>query len=345
MQAYDPSAGYPPKAPNPNVTPMPDAADRILGYQATDKPWFLSIIDNLRELAAQKRQPPLQVSFRPMTEDELRDNDDPALRQLAHFSEEKSFFKSLRENLKEVFNPTKLPPLELTSRPLTKEEMSGQGSLAHLEQTSLPWYRTILGGFKDLLFPEKLPPLQVTSQPVQVRELFQKDPYRGGSFALSLVLQFSFVGLLLLVGTSKTVQNSLKNAMPVFAPNLEPYTPPMATKKQAMGGGGGGGDRSPLPASKGRLPRASLKQFTPPVAVLNNLNPKLTMEPTILIPPDVPLPNVNMAQYGDPFSKFGTPSNSTGSGGGIGSGSGGGVGSGESVVGVAAPLEVNFRLL
>ena len=328
MQAYDPSAGYPPKAPNPNVTPKPDAADRILGYQATDKPWFLSIIDNLRELAAQKRQPPLQVSFRPMTEDELRDNDDPALRQLAHFSEEKSFFKSLRENLKEVFNPTKLPPLELTSRPLTKEEMSGQGSLAHLEQTSLPWYRTILGGFKDLLFPEKLPPLQVTSQPVQVRELFQKDPYRGGSFALSLVLQFSFVGLLLLVGTSKTVQNSLKNAMPVFAPNLEPYTPPMATKKQAMGGGGGGGDRSPLPASKGRLPRASLKQFTPPVAVLNNLNPKLTMEPTILIPPDVPLPNVNMAQYGDPFSKFGTPSNGTGSGGGIGSGSGGGVGSG-----------------
>ena len=47
-----------------------------------------------------------------------------------------------------------------------------------------------------------------------------------------------------------------------------------------MGGGGGGGDRSPLPASKGRLPKPALRQFTPPMAVVNNPNPKLTMEPT-----------------------------------------------------------------
>ncbi len=241
MQAYDPSAGYPPKVPNPTPTPppVPDAADRILGFQATDKPWFLSIIDNLRELSAQKKQPPLQVSFRPMTDEELRDSDDPALRQLAHFSEEKSFFRSLRENIGELLSPTKLPPLQVTSRPLTKEEMWGQGSLSQIEKTALPWYRTIFGGFKDLFFPEKLPPLQVTSQPVQVKELFQKDPYRGGSFALSLVLQFSLVALLLLVGTSKTVQNSLKSATSVFVPDLAPYTPQMATKKQAMGGGGG----------------------------------------------------------------------------------------------------------
>lgn len=327
MQANDPQrAAYPQQFQNP--TPATDPAERILGYQSTSKPWFLSIIDNLRELAAQKREPPLTVTFRPMTDDEMRDSDDPALRQLAHFSEEKSLFQSFRENLKELFNPTKLPPLQLTSRPLSPEEMRGQGSTVQLEKTTLPWYRTIFGGFKDLFFPEKLPPLQLTSQPVQVKELFQKDPYRGGSFAFSLVLQFGLVGLLLLAGTSKTVQNSLKN-MTVFTPtDLAPYTPQMAQKKQAMGGGGGGGDRSPLPASKGRLPRASLKQFTPPQAVLNNTNPKLAMEPTILAPPDVNLPNVNMAQYGDPFSKFGVPSNGPGSGGGIGSGSGGGVGSG-----------------
>jgi TonB family protein len=327
MQAYDPQrAAYPPQSQNP--APEADPADRILGYQSTAKPWFLSIIDNLRELAAQKRQPPLQVSFRPMTEDELRESTDPALRQLAQFNDEKSFFQSLRENLKDFFNPPKLPPLQLTSRPLTKEEMWGPGSLSQMEKTALPWYRTIFGGFKDLFFPEKLPPLQVTSQPVQVKELFGKDPYRGSSFALSVVLQFGMIGLLLVVGTSKTVQNSLKNAMPIFTPDLAPYTPQADVKKQAMGGGGGGGDRSPLPASKGRLPKASLKQFTPPEAVLNNLHPRLMMEPTIIAPPDVNLPNVNMAQYGDPFSKYGVPSNGPGSGGGIGSGSGGGVGSG-----------------
>ena len=55
----------------------------------------------------------------------------------------------------------------------------------------------------------------------------------------------------------------------------------------------------------------------------------LSMEPTIIAPPDVSLPNVNMAQYGDPLAKIGPPSNGPGSGGGIGSGSGGGVGPGK----------------
>ena len=43
------------------------------------------------------------------------------------------------------------------------------------------------------------------------------------------------------------------------------------------------------------------------MAVVNNPNPKLVMEPTIIAPPDVPLPNVNMAQYGDPLAKIGPP--------------------------------------
>jgi len=102
----------------------------------------------------------------------------------------------------------------------------------------------------------------------------------------------------------------------------------MAPKKQANQGGGGGGDRSLTPASKGRLPKIAPRQFTPPSAVINNPNPKLAMDPSILVPPDVPLPNVNMNQYGDPLSKFGGASNGTGSGGGIGSGKGGGIGSG-----------------
>jgi TonB family protein len=65
------------------------------------------------------------------------------------------------------------------------------------------------------------------------------------------------------------------------------------------------------------------------MAVVNNPNPKLTMEPSIIAPPDVNLPQVNMAQYGDPLARIGPPSNGPGSGGGIGSGSGGGVGSGK----------------
>jgi TonB family protein len=150
------------------------------------------------------------------------------------------------------------------------------------------------------------------------------------SFMMSTGFQIGVVVLLFTVFSTKAVQQQVKNAVTLFTPvDIDPYMPKMAPKKEAMGGGGGGGDRSPLPASKGRLPKQSLRQFTPPMAVVNNPNPKLMMEPSIIVPPDVPLPNVNMPNYGDPLGKLGPPSNGPGSGGGIGSGSGGGVGSGK----------------
>jgi hypothetical protein len=64
------------------------------------------------------------------------------------------------------------------------------------------------------------------------------------------------------------------------------------------------------------------------MAVPNNPNPKLTMDPSLIIPPDVLLPHVNLPNYGDPLAKLVPLSNGPGSGGGIGSGSGGGVGPG-----------------
>jgi TonB family protein len=50
------------------------------------------------------------------------------------------------------------------------------------------------------------------------------------------------------------------------------------------------------------------------------------MDPSIIAPPDVALPQVNSDRYGDPLSRFGTLSNGPGSGSGIGSGDHGGVG-------------------
>src|ERR1035438_5233445 len=64
------------------------------------------------------------------------------------------------------------------------------------------------------------------------------------------------------------------------------------------------------------------------MAVVANLDPKLTIEPTLIGPPDVQFPNVNLAQYGDPLGRIGPLSNGPGSGGGIGSGKGGGIGVG-----------------
>jgi TonB family protein len=107
--------------------------------------------------------------------------------------------------------------------------------------------------------------------------------------------------------------------------DISPYIlPPSASK---AGGGGGGGDRDKLAASKGDLPRLSRQQLAPPAIVVRNENPKLPVEPTVVVPPEIHLPQ--SGSLGDPLSAvLGPPSNGIGSGGGIGSGSGGGVGSG-----------------
>jgi len=200
----------------------------------------------------------------------------------------------------------------------------------HLERLMLPasviapWYRDFWGNLRDLFTPTR-PPLDITAKPVLVRDIWGQYQHRKRSWVMSFAIQSAAVLLLFTVLSSQTVQRKVAQSVSLVLPPVAPIAP---VKKDIMQGGGGGGDRSPLPASKGRLPKAAVRQFTPPSAVINNPNPKLAMEPIILAPPDVQLPNVNMAQYGDPLGKLGPPSNGTGSGGGIGSGKGGGVGSG-----------------
>jgi len=199
-----------------------------------------------------------------------------------------------------------------------------------VSQVEEPWYRSFFRNIKETFNPPKLPPLEVTSKPVAVKDIWGLYGRQKKSFMMSTGFQIGVVVLLFTVFSSKVVQQQIRQITPLIMPvDVDPFVPKMAPKKQAMGGGGGGGDRSPLPASKGRLPKVSLRQFTPPMAVVNNPNPKLTMEPSIIAPPDINLPQVNMAQYGDPLAKIGPPSNGPGSGAGIGSGSGGGVGSGK----------------
>ena len=169
----------------------------------------------------------------------------------------------------------------------------------------------------------------MTSKPVAVKEIWGLYGRDNKSNAMSLAIHTTVVVLLFTVASSKAVQQKAKVVMTLIQPDIAPYVPKMAEQKNQMQGGGGGGDRSPLPASKGRLPKPSMKQFTPPMAVIVNQESKLVMDPTIIAPPDTPLPNVNLPNWGDPLAKMGPPSNGTGSGGGIGSGSGGGVGSGK----------------
>jgi TonB family protein len=196
-----------------------------------------------------------------------------------------------------------------------------------------PWYKNFVRNIKETINPPKLPPLEVTSRPVAVKDIWGLYGRQKKSFFMSTGVQFLMLGLLIWAFSTNAVQTQVAKVVPtLFTPlDIDPYQPKLAPKKNVMSGGGGGGDRSPLPASRGQRPKFALKQFTPPQQVIANPNARITMEPTLIGPPELNavLPNNNMAQWGDPLAKLGPPSNGPGSGGGIGSGKGGGIGSGD----------------
>ncbi len=190
-----------------------------------------------------------------------------------------------------------------------------------------PWYKSLYDNVRETFNPPKLPPLVLTSKPVAVKSIWGMYSPDKKNWGYSVAV---IVGIIILLGTvfsTKVVQDQVKQLASIDL--IAPYIPEMKIKKNTLAGGGGGGDRSPTPASKGKLPKLALKQFVPPEVIVHNEHPKLTMEPTIVLPPDTPVPVVNSTTLGDPLSRVAELSNGTGSGGGIGIGNRGGVGSGD----------------
>ena len=210
-------------------------------------------------------------------------------------------------------NPSNEPELHLLLAPDTFE----------------PLWKSLFQGLDDYFFPKKLPPLKLESKPEPVKDIwgfynYKKNGALGSTAAHVVVLALIIGGTLWIRSLVPKVQAKASTATELVDPGDFMLKP---AKTQA-GGGGGGGDRDVLQASKGRLPKFSMQQITPPAAVIRNMNPKLAVEPTVIVPPEIKVAMNNMPVLGDPKSSAVIPSNGTGSGSGIGSGSGGGVGSG-----------------
>jgi len=192
-----------------------------------------------------------------------------------------------------------------------------------------PLYKRLFRGLDEFFFPKKLPPLVLTSKPVAVRDIWGFYNYKGRGAFGSTVIHLAALALIVsgaLFARKVVDEVKPKQTVELIAPDGIPI---LKASKTLSGGGGGGGDRDKLLASKGRLPKQSMEQFTPPAAVIRNLNPKLPKEATVIIPPEVHLAQLTMPNLGDPLSHIpAPPSNGVGSGAGIGSGSGGGVGVG-----------------
>jgi protein TonB len=135
------------------------------------------------------------------------------------------------------------------------------------------------------------------------------------------------VGLALLLFITHQVVAHRAQIAQVLGPvvDIGAYIPMPAAAKQS-GGGGGGGDRDKLEASKGVPPKFSMQQITPPTVVIRNPNPKLAVEPTVMVPPQIKINQ--QGPIGSLTSVLNVPSNGTGFASGIGSGNGGGVGEG-----------------
>jgi protein TonB len=232
-------------------------------------------------------------------------------------------WKSLRNQFREMLHPQKLPPLKLTAKPVTVVK----------DEFDIPFWKSLASQVWDKLFPQKLPPLQLTSRPVAVREIWGEYNYKKrGALGTTLVHVAMLAGLVAIsIAGHRVVKEIPKETVSIVAPDISEYLPLSSKKNDTTGGGGGGGDRDKLQAPKGRLPKFSMQQLAPPAMVIRNDHPKLEVEPTVVVPPQVRIAQAAMPNFGDPKSVIpsGPPSNGTGSGGGIGSGSGGGVGSGE----------------
>ena len=156
--------------------------------------------------------------------------------------------------------------------------------------------------------------------------MFEPIAFRDGASArgpaASVTIHGAAIALLLIAGTNPAVQQTIRATF-TNTSIIAPYIP------RTGHGGGGGGGRSALPASKGRLPKIAPRQFTPPSPIIRNTDPKLPMEPTLVISADVNLPRSDLSILGDPNGKIGPPSAGPGRGGGIGDGDGTGIGPGK----------------
>ncbi len=264
-----------------------------------------------------------------------RVNDPGGLHLLTPDSLETPFYKSLFNSIKDLISPPKLPPLEVTSKPMSQQELQAEmrgGSngqllpvidddenLRHLLPPATlekPFYQSLYESIKDLINPPKLPPLEITSKPVEIptmKGLYSGNEWKAG--ATSLLIQCSIVALLLFLGTNKAVQLKIQEVVPIFAPKLRQIPP----KPDISKGGGGSPNRTPV--TKAELPKPAPKAF-----VAQRIeNPKLTM-PASIVAPD--MPNIIASNFGDPLAGIGLPSTGNGIGNGIGSGRGNGVGPG-----------------
>jgi TonB family protein len=160
-------------------------------------------------------------------------------------------------------------------------------------------------------------------------DIWRHYPQQPASWFNSLLVHALALTALILPYVIRRMLQPKKALATAAVVDISPYLPDLVGPAKKTGGGGGGGDRSPTPASKGAVPKFAKEQLAPPMARIENLTPKMPVQPTLLGPPQLKLPQMQASVWGDPLGVLGPASNGPGTGGGIGTGEGTGIGPGK----------------
>ena len=159
-------------------------------------------------------------------------------------------------------------------------------------------------------------------------DIWQDYQQQRASWVNSVMVHAVVILALILPYYISAMLNPVKKP-PVEVVDISPYLPQLPPSANKAGGGGGGGARTPTPPSKGKAPEFKTTQMAPPEVTVPKIEPLLPVKPSILGPPQMKLPQMADANFGDPLQGIpAPPSAGPGFGGGIGTGKGTGVGSG-----------------
>jgi protein TonB len=191
-----------------------------------------------------------------------------------------------------------------------------------------PLWKSLFHGLNEFFFPEKLSALRLESKAIPVEDIWGFYNYKKNAVLGSTVAHVLVFGLIVGLTFIRVPRPAPAAPKPQIDTRLIDPDDYSGKPANSHAGGGGGGDRDVLQASVGRLPKSSMQQLAPPAAVIRNPAPKLVVEPTVIVPPDIAMTMNGLPNLGDPKSSATIPSNGPGAFGGIGPGTGGGVGPG-----------------
>lgn len=230
------------------------------------------------------------------------------------------------------------PKADMANELLTIPESESQAAAAYLARHEFdgflgksfeekPIWTGLYESIRDVFFPPKLPPLELTSKPIPVpdRMKVKANPWAIGT---AIVVNGLILAAVLYFG-ARAIIKAVTAPVTATAIDVGDFKIMGPKKADSAGGGGGGGSHDIVDPIKGRLPKKSPQQITPP-EVQTVDKPKLAIEPTINVQQDLKLPdNPALPNLGVTRSANVTlASNGQGGGAGIGTGDGNGIGPG-----------------